>query len=190
MTAEPTLSILFVCTGNICRSALAERVLRAAVDRSDIEVLSAGTQGGSGIHVTPDIVALAAANGATMDGFGSRFLVPDMVRAADLVLTATTAHRAAILRETPGALRRTFTVLEFVAADPGVSTRPGRPGRSDLLEQILARSRRRPTGPVDIVDPYGAGPDRYAEMAASLLPAVRSISDWLTTIPDAEERVQ
>ena len=74
--------------------------------------------------------------GGDPDGFTGRALQDEYVERADLVLTATTLHRVAVLRAVPQALRRTFTLLEFahlVEAVPTVRAQWGRP--VDLVDR-------------------------------------------------------
>ncbi|HEX8508433.1 MAG TPA: hypothetical protein VF635_02900, partial [Propionibacteriaceae bacterium] len=91
MTASSTsigqggLSILLVCTGNICRSPVAERLLRANLD-SSVRITSAGTYAVVGSAIEPRMAALLRGAGADADGFAARQLTVDHVRSADLVL--------------------------------------------------------------------------------------------------------
>ncbi|HEY6934477.1 MAG TPA: adenylyl-sulfate kinase, partial [Marmoricola sp.] len=107
--------VLFVCIGNVCRSPFGERLLAARLAGADVAVSSAGVAAMVGAPMSPEAAAELEQYGATADGFTARQLTPAMVRDADLVLTATRELRSRVLAETPSALRRTFTVLEFAA---------------------------------------------------------------------------
>jgi len=165
-TPEDThLDILFVCTANICRSAYMELVSRHLVgELDDLQFSSAGTHGFRDSAMDPVMATTLAPLGVSADGFRSRPLTREMVEAADLVLTAETAHRAFILDEDPAAFRKVFTLGQFAEA---VRSAPeGLTGRS-LLASIGER-RGTADRSLDIPDPYGRGPEA-AEASARLL---------------------
>src|SRR3954454_23459860 len=118
--AEP-FRILVVCTGNICRSPMAqallthrlrERLGRDVADR-DFVVLSAGTHGVVGHPIEAAAMDVLTGWGVSPDPFEARELVAAHVEGADLVLGASREHRAAVVTLVPGAYGRTFTVREF-----------------------------------------------------------------------------
>jgi len=124
-------SILYVCTGNICRSPFAELLTRALLDAAlghqedQVSVASAGTCGMVGHAMDATAAAELRARGVDADGFRARALRRSLIQDADLVLTATLAHRQLVLEEEPRALRRTFTIREFAdlvrITDPAAS---------------------------------------------------------------------
>ena len=88
-------TIMFVCSGNICRSAMAQGIARARLGAEGIEFISAGTWAGFGSPATPQAVAAAAGIGVDITGHRSRPLdsvAPDDV---DLVYGMTADHLAA-----------------------------------------------------------------------------------------------
>lgn len=160
---EP-LRVLFVCTANICRSAYASvRAAQLLGEGSSVEVSSAGTYGWADHPMDPPMAAELRARGADPSAFRSRRLTREMVREADLILTAEVAHRAFILEEWPDAVRRTFTMQQFAdlaAASAGLDVR-------DLLAETAGRrTTARRSG--DVPDPYGGGPQAAAASAARL----------------------
>ena len=188
--------VLIVCTGNICRSALAERLARAYLDEalgddaSAIQIRSAGTQAvvGSGVH--PDSALVLTGLGGDPAGFAARQLVDDMAVAADLTLTMTRTHRRLVLAAAPRALSRTFTLRE--AADlvrlvgdveqPADGTFAER-CRSLVKAMAAARSRRASDAADDIADPIGRPLEFHEqvgeEIAGALLPLLgRLVSLW------------
>ncbi|RTR00153.1 low molecular weight protein-tyrosine-phosphatase [Halomonas nitroreducens] len=83
--------ILVVCTGNVCRSPVAEALLRQAYPDRRIE--SAGLAAPQGREADPAVVTLAEAEGLTLEGHQARQLTVEMLRAADLVLVMTENQR-------------------------------------------------------------------------------------------------
>lgn len=118
--ATRPFTVLFVCTGNICRSALAEQLLRArldaagtTVDGRPIRVSSAGTGVVSGLKMPAEVVEQSRRFGADPTGHLPKALTRDAVAEADLILTATRDHRSDVARLLPRASRVTFTVPQF-----------------------------------------------------------------------------
>lgn len=165
------LSVLFVCTANICRSAYAQvRAEQLLADDPSIRVSSAGVYGWENHPLDAAMAAEALARGADPSAFRSRPLRPALLSAADLVLTAEAAHRSVILRDWPSGLRRVFTFAQFAEgigeADPNLAGR-------DLVAWV---GERRPAMPAsgDVPDPYRRGPDA-ARRAADRLDALLGV---------------
>ncbi|WP_158583080.1 low molecular weight phosphatase family protein [Nesterenkonia natronophila] len=178
-------TVLVICTGNVCRSPLAERLLQDGFDQSapgQFVVSSAGTSGLIGWDVEPKIVEIAARHGVSMSGFKAREVTAQLVREADLILTMTRDHRSSIVQLVPAALRRTFTLREFERILPQVpaETAAEPSQRWHSLVALAQRHRRRPENPSfdDIVDPYGCRDKVYEQMAAELVPAVKALVEW------------
>lgn len=182
--------LLYVCTGNICRSPLAERLARHELarrlhERADlIEVTSAGTHGLTGREMYAEAATVLTRAGGDPSGFLARLMGAEHVRASDLVLTATRTHRAAVSRLDPRAARRTFTIREFgrLAAAVDASLLPdGDPIprlRAAIEEAASHRGLVTPEHPDDddVPDPYGGPAAGYDEagrlIAAATAPAV------------------
>jgi protein-tyrosine phosphatase len=99
-----------------------------------------------------------------------------MVKESDLVLTATKAIRSRVLEEAPAALRRTFTVLEFVALLDVV----GSDGDSAALVRGAADERSRAAlEDYDISDPFRRGSEAHAAAAEQVAAAVERIAKAL-----------
>jgi protein-tyrosine phosphatase len=130
--------ILFVCTGNVCRSVIAATLARRALG-ADFEVAGAGIDARPGQPADPYALAALATLGVLGDlgapgvataagqgpATGSRRLTRDLLVHSELILTATAAHRDAAVALLPAASRRTFTLAEFarlVAARPVAAT--------------------------------------------------------------------
>ena len=163
------MRVLFVCTGNICRSPTAERLAAAFADEGgfDVTASSAGTQGLTGHAMDPTAALVLSQLGGDPDGFVARRLTPAIAADADLVLAMTAAHRDAVLALAPRQMRRTFTLLEasgLVAAS----------GAQTIASLADARAVHR-IDTLDIGDPYRREASEYelaGELIAEALPAV------------------
>ncbi len=181
---EPVFTVLLVCTGNICRSALAERLGRAYLDdrlgddAHLVRLTSAGVGAVVGSAMHPDSALVLQGYGGDPAGFVARQLVDDMAIDADLTLTLTRAHRRRVLELAPRALSRTFTLRE-AGALAGLLEETDLPGegladraRSVVQEMNTARSRRPAGAEDDIRDPIGQPVEVHEEVGAAIAEAL------------------
>jgi protein-tyrosine phosphatase len=192
-TPEPVFSVLFVCTGNICRSALAERLGRAYLDEAlgddaaSVQLSSAGVQAVVGSAMHPDSALVLRGFGGEPEGFVARHLVEDLAIDADLTLTMTRQHRRDVLSLAPRALARTFTLREAAELVPLVGEDADLPGdtiadraRSLVGALSAARSRRQGGEDDDVRDPIGLPLGVHQEIgeniAAALMPVLARIA--------------
>ncbi|MEU0412066.1 low molecular weight phosphatase family protein [Streptomyces griseorubiginosus] len=175
--------ILFVCTGNLHRSPVAERLLAAALPQPRFRVRSAGT--GARPASLDDVTrALIDELGGDAGEFTARRLDAGHIGSADLVLGLERCHRETAVRLCPAALRRCFTLREFVRLLDGKG-----PGAGSPHEAVrLAASRRglvipSPDETDGIADPYGAPPGVHRARALEVRAAVRALAEVLA--PDA-----
>jgi RpiB/LacA/LacB family sugar-phosphate isomerase len=107
-------TILFICTGNVCRSPMAEGLFRkAAGGRGAFRVLSAGIGAVDGQPPTPHSVQAMRELGADISGQRSRALTANLVHEADFIFGMTHAHVDTIALLYPQAAEKTFLLLEF-----------------------------------------------------------------------------
>jgi RpiB/LacA/LacB family sugar-phosphate isomerase len=107
-------TILFICTGNVCRSPMAEALFqRAAGGRGEFRVFSAGLGAVDGQPPTAHSVAAMRALGIDISGQRSRMLTTDLVRQADYIFGMTHSHVDAITLLYPPAAEKTFLLREF-----------------------------------------------------------------------------
>ncbi|QGN58933.1 low molecular weight phosphatase family protein [Nostocoides sp. HKS02] len=182
--------ILTVCTGNICRSPFLERTLQSELDRSwgpgEVQVHSAGTGALTGSAMDPEARARLEAQGYAANGFVARDLTADLVAGADLVLTATRAHRGKVAAVHPRALRYVFAFREFADLVTGVSDDDLQVPSADAGEHIrrvvaLAAAQRGARPPLDdseadIVDPYRRAAEVFDQMTGQIMAALPTVA--------------
>lgn len=167
-------SVLFVCTGNICRSPFAERLsVRLVEDLSEDhpargwEFASAGISGLDGWEMCPEMAVELEARGGSADGFVARQLTRTMAREADLLLVLEPVHRAWVLEEWPSLVRRTWLLGQAARVAP---TLPA----PDLLDGLLERRDAAQPGD-EVPDPYRRGPAAAARAAGQIETLLRSL---------------
>jgi len=187
---------LTICTGNICRSPMAERLLQQKFD--DIrpglfEVRSAGIQALVDKPMDARAEGLLHVLGGSSDGFAARQLQEAHLANVDLVLAMGVEHRDRILNLMPRLLKRTFTVRELarmvdaVAADRDLEIPEGTSDdeveyRWKRLPHLAALKRHvtRADDPLEdeIVDPYRQDDDVYRQMVRDLVPALDRLVEF------------
>ena len=176
-----TFRILHVCTGNICRSPMAERLMRAGLDvrlgedSARFLVESAGTWGHTGSPMEGHAHTTLTSYGVDGSDFRARELVAEHVAGSDLILAATREHRAAAVVLHPRAASRTFTLREFSRLSGAVDAEALAAAGSDPVERARALVRavaaQRGLVPLDhprdddVEDPYHAPASAFAVCA-------------------------
>lgn len=147
------MRILIVCTGNTCRSPMAEVLLAAKLagdpDLHDSEVRSAGTGAWDGAPASEGAYLVALERGLDLSGHRARLLTSDQVRNADLILTMSESHvgRVADL----GGAEKVHTLPAFAGHPGGIREVDdpvgGEVGRfravADVLDDLLDRTVER-----------------------------------------------
>jgi protein-tyrosine phosphatase len=185
--------LLFVCTGNACRSPLAERLLRAwtiSAGRSDVQASSAGLAATPGAPMEAKAAEAVRRLGGDPAGFSARSFSETVAVDADLVLTMTRKQRTQVLEATPRGLRRTFTLLEAAAllelADlTGLPRGPER-AREFGLRLDAARGLRATTEADDLPDPIGQSTATHRHIAGRIADALRPLAEVLLDGPVAQ----
>jgi protein-tyrosine-phosphatase len=108
--------VVFVCTGNTCRSPMAAGLMRDAASRLslDLEVQSAGIAAFPGVPYTQEAIEALQEKGIDISGGVSQPLSKTLVMEADVLLTMTPEHRDAILRKLPMLQEKVFLLSDFV----------------------------------------------------------------------------
>ena len=113
--------ILFVCTGNSCRSVMAEGLFKKMTEgRSDeFETSSAGISAIDGFPASPETIKVMAAEGMDVSGHRSQRLKAELVRASDKIFVMEREHKDWILRFLPESKGKVFLLTEFHTPDYG-----------------------------------------------------------------------
>ncbi|WP_241992046.1 low molecular weight phosphatase family protein [Cryobacterium lyxosi] len=186
-----TFSILTVCSGNICRSPLAEQLLQVGLGKlPGVSVASAGTIGLTGQGMPEQAAALSRQFGGDPSAHVARELTVEHLTSSNLVLAMSREHRRAIAELSPRAIRYTFTIREFARLVHDLTDNDLTKAASLPLDNTAGRfasvvgltaSQRGMVPPAefpdddDVVDPYRQHDSVYAESARQLVPAVQSV---------------
>ena len=140
------MNLLFVCTGNTCRSPMAEGIARAVGREQHVDVvtLSTGLFCVPGAKVSEEsVVAVQELVGEDISEHSSRPLKIDFVKAADYVLAMTEDHKKILLRQFPFDSKKIMTLAEFGGEDG------------------------------DVVDPFGQSQEVYSKIAKQIVEYLR-----------------
>ncbi|MET7514573.1 low molecular weight phosphatase family protein [Streptomyces sp. NPDC005480] len=178
--------MLFVCTGNVYRSPIAERLLPVHLGSAadGFRIGSAGTMARPGEPLNPRSEAVIEELGGRTSGFTTRRLSAELIGSADVVLGLAREHREAAVQLRPTALRRCFTLEEFVRLTGG---RPVVGEPRDAVAGAAAARGRAVLGALDsddIEDPDGRTFAELRDCAARIDRALRHVAAALTSGQD------
>ncbi len=154
--------MLFVCTGNVCRSPVAARLFGARIGIGDVTVSSAGTHPLTGYGIDgPSAFALREL-GVDSAGHQAQRATIALTAQADLILAAQGGHRSTLVQAEPLVFRRAFTIREFARLGAELGPLDGPATAQTLRERVLEVAGQRglvepaEPGADDVGDPFGA----------------------------------
>lgn len=186
--------ILFVCTGNTCRSPMAEALLRKLAKERNIplEVRSAGVSAMEGTTISRHAEAVLRDHDID-ENLTSKPLKAEFVNGSDLILTLTQGHKQHVIRNFPQAADKIYTLKEYAEDDQNVlgdlqeldSLYAAWEMKRALGQQLEDRDRERlieiqqriPS--FDISDPFGGSREDYDVTAAEIRSALERLLDKL-----------
>ena len=168
------IDVLFLCTGNMCRSPIAEAFLRQKLDAAgitDVRVHSAGLLD-SGRSAPDENIAVMAERGIDISEHRSRQLTDTMLAGADLVIGMAREHVREVAVSASDAWPRTFTLRELVRRGTDVGPRQAGQPLDEWLSKVHAgRTPSQLLGASpddDVADPMGKAARFYDEAATEI----------------------
>ncbi|MFD4180236.1 low molecular weight phosphatase family protein [Rhodococcus sp. NPDC058514] len=165
------MHVLFVCNGNVCRSAIAERLAVAIASELGLTGLSAesaGTRALVGFPMEPVAAEVLRGLGGDPSGFVARRLRPEMIDRADLVLAMSESVRDEAVRVGPAAAHRTFTL-------PEAHRIVWLTGARTVDELAAGRDLVRPGRGESISDPVGLRGDAFERVGEQIAEALLQV---------------
>ena len=151
-TLSPQKTVLFVCTGNVCRSPMAEGLFRKMIAaRPDLKVSSAGVSTYPGQSPSPHAVEVLAQVGIDISATRSKPLTERLVQEATWIIAMTRSHLDSIFYQYPEAAEKTYLLREF---EPGAAS-------------------------FDVADPIGLGIDAYEEARDTIKNSLPALLEFI-----------
>jgi protein-tyrosine-phosphatase len=130
--------VLFVCTGNSCRSVMAQELMRHLLARAGIDAVQVDSAGVFAIHgmaPTRETVRTLQEAGVPVSEHRARLLTPLMVQSADLILVMEQFQAEEVLRRDPGARSKMHLLKTYLL--PPTEPAPANPNIADPIGKPL-----------------------------------------------------
>lgn len=152
------MHILLVCTGNTCRSPMAEALLKGAIANSaalagKVEVRSAGIMAPVGAPAAINAQQVMQGRGLSLEEHKATQLTDELADWADLILVMTASAYSQVARSFPSTIEKLHTLLGYGAGADGL------PEGMDC----------------DVPDPYGANMDMYERTANNMMQGIGGV---------------
>jgi len=112
-----TIRILFICTGNTCRSIMAEGLMKKTLEelgKGRVEVVSAGIAAVTGVSPTDETIeVMKEETGIDVSGYHATDVSDALIEDADIILVMENVHKKEIIRRVPAAANKTFLLKEY-----------------------------------------------------------------------------
>ena len=151
------MRLLFVCTGNTCRSAMAEAAAKQLIAQhpdlyGDITVDSAGVMCAEATPASPNAILVAEHNGCDLSNFTAKQVTPELLEQADYVFAMTRGHKQLLTQLAPQYGDKYFLLNAYAEGTPDAA---------------------------DVPDPYGGDVTEYQQCFDALQHSVQQILDKL-----------
>ena len=147
------MKIMFICTGNICRSAMAEAMLTKMLKnekKQDVEVYSSGIYAQTGDSPTLDAIEVMEEYDVDLKSHRATNTKESKIEEMDVILCATLSHKVAVMQEYPQLKEKVYTMKEY----------------AEISKQ---------NNDYDISDPWGYGITTYRKCAAEIDTCLKQI---------------
>lgn len=152
---EHAKTVLLVCTGNSCRSIMAQGLLRKYLNdlgRDDINVISAGVHAIDGVSPTRETIEVMKQENVDVSPYRSKALTDELIKEADLILVMSGHHMDEIISRVPDAAPKV-----------------------DMLRQYGLKDEERACDDLDISDPIGRPKSFYVEVLEAIKKEIKRI---------------